>query len=716
LDQACAGDADLRREIERLLTAHPLLKQFLEQPAGPPAGGTGPFTPSAAPAPALAVGSVVAGRYKLRERLGEGGMGVVYVADQTHPVQRRVALKVVKAGLDSAAALTRFEQERQALALMDHPHIAKILDAGTTDAGRPFFVMELVKGIPITKYCDQEKLSPRERLELFVPVCQAVQHAHQKGVIHRDLKPSNILVALYDGRPVPKVIDFGVAKTLGPRLSEHSVYTEAGTMVGTLEYMAPEQAELNNLDIDTRADVYALGVVLYELLTGSVPFPRKQLQAAGLAEMLRVIKEVEPPRPSTRLSSSGDLPSLAAVRKLEPRRLTKLVRGDLDWIAMKCLEKERARRYETANGLAMDLQRYLADEPVLAGPPSFGYRLRKFVQRNRPQAIAAVVVLLALLGGVAGTTWGMIEAKRQERIAQGALEAQTRLRVAAEEAAAAEAAAKQEAKRQLSQLGVVVFVLNHAFGDFDIDEPAQPDEPANEPTLDRLGRRLNRALGSLSDESVGEGLVAARLFTGFAGAVRFAGGYEAGCLRMYELARPILTKELGPDDPETLACMFNWAEALDASGQSREAVATASDLLARQRRLHPAGDVRTAKTLFVLGSALLKTEEYADAEPALRECLAIRAKKRPDTWELAGTRSLLGAVLVGQKKYAEAEPLLREGYAGLKRREATMPAGNKVRLSDAVERLVQFYEATDKPDEAAKWRKELEARDAPPPQ
>ena len=341
---------------------------------------------------------VFAGRFKLRQKLGEGGMGEVWVADQAAPVQRRVAIKVVRPGLDSERMLARFDQERQALALMDHPNIAKVLDAGEAD-GRPYFVMELIKGVPITEYCDRARLSPRERLALFVPVCEAVQHAHQKGVVHRDLKPSNILVALYDGRPVPKVIDFGIAKATGPRLTDRSIYTEVGALVGTLEYMAPEQAELNNLDIDTRADVYALGAILYELLTGSVPFSRQELQAAGFLEMLRVIREVEPPRPSTKLSKSGTLPSVADVRRTDPQKLVSLMRGELDWIILKCLEKDRGRRYQAASGLARDLEHYLADEPVEACPPTAGYRLRKFARKYRtPMLVAGAFVLLLALG------------------------------------------------------------------------------------------------------------------------------------------------------------------------------------------------------------------------------------------------------------------------------------------------------------------------------
>ena len=409
--EACGGDEARIAHVEALLAAADGPDSLLDRPAAdiPVATIDQPTTESP--------GTVI-GPYKLIEQIGEGGMGSVWMAQQTEPVKRLVAVKLIKAGMDSRQVIARFEAERQALALMDHPNIARVLDAGTTGAGRPYFVMDLVKGVPITRYCDEHHLTPRQRLELFIPVCQAVQHAHQKGIIHRDLKPSNVLVALYDGKPVPKVIDFGVAKAAGQQLTDKTLVTGFGAIVGTLEYMSPEQAEVNQLDIDTRSDIYSLGVLLYELLTGSPPFSRKELEKAGMLEMLRVIREQEPSKPSTKLSTAEGLPTLAANRGTEPAKLTKLVRGELDWIVMKALEKDRNRRYETANGFAMDVQRYLADEPVQACPPSAGYRLRKFVRRHKGPVLAGLLILLALVAGVVGTTYGLIRAEQQRLVVE----------------------------------------------------------------------------------------------------------------------------------------------------------------------------------------------------------------------------------------------------------------------------------------------------------
>jgi tetratricopeptide (TPR) repeat protein len=434
LDELAGGDHGLRDRVAALLAAHRQADSFLERPAAP-VGGTvdqAPGAPvdagAAEGAAAEGPGAVLGGRYKLVEEIGEGGMGTVWMAQQQEPVKRLVALKLIKAGMDSNQVLARFEAERQALAVMDHPNIAKVLDAGATLSGRPYFVMELVKGAPLTKYCDEQRLTPRERLELFVPVCQAIQHAHQKGVIHRDVKPSNVLIALYDGKPVPKVIDFGIAKATGQPLTEHTLVTGSGAVVGTLEYMSPEQAELNQLDVDTRSDVYSLGVLLYELLTGTTPLEKKRLKEAALLEVLRLIREEEPPRPSTRLSSTDELPAVAANRGLEPKKLSGVVRGELDWIVMKCLEKDRNRRYETANGLARDVERYLADEPVLACPPSAWYRARKFTRRNRAALAVAGGALLFLALLVGGGGWVVRDrAAREQEIARDRLARRQRL-------------------------------------------------------------------------------------------------------------------------------------------------------------------------------------------------------------------------------------------------------------------------------------------------
>jgi tetratricopeptide (TPR) repeat protein len=415
LDTACAGDDALRMCVSQLLVQHEKNESFLLD-APVPLGASADTIDQAS----VAVPGTLIGPYKLLEAIGEGGMGMVWMAQQTEPVKRLVALKLIKAGMDSRQVIARFEAERQALALMDHPNIARVLDGGMTSAGRPYFVMDLVKGASITKFCDEHHLTPRQRLELFLPVCQAVQHAHQKGIIHRDLKPSNVLVALYDGRPMPKVIDFGVAKAAGQSLTDNTLVTGFGNIVGTLEYMSPEQAEINQLDIDTRSDIYSLGVLLYELLVGSPPFTRTELETAGMLEMLRVIREQEPSKPSTKLSTADGLPTLAANRGTEPAKLTKMVRGELDWIVMKALEKDRNRRYETANGFAMDVQRYLADESVLACPPSAGYRLRKFARRNKGGLAVAALALffLVLLGSGAGWAWRDRSAREAEAARQ----------------------------------------------------------------------------------------------------------------------------------------------------------------------------------------------------------------------------------------------------------------------------------------------------------
>jgi eukaryotic-like serine/threonine-protein kinase len=440
LEQACAGDLTLRANISKLLAAHAKADRFFtgvaelmrEEDASPSAAGAANVS-SAKRSPDIVsdeqTGTLI-GHFKILEKIGEGGCGVVYMAEQQEPIRRRVALKIIKLGMDTKAVIARFEQERQALALMDHLSIARVLDAGATETGRPYFVMELVRGIRITEYCDQNQLDTRQRLALFVQVCHAIQHAHQKGVIHRDIKPSNILVTLHDGVPVPKVIDFGIAKATGEeRLTDKTLFTSYGYLIGTPAYMSPEQAEMSGLDVDTRSDIYSLGVLLYELLTGATPFDQKELLKSGLDQMRRTLQEKDPHRPSTKLNTlhGTELTRTALHRHTEPPKLRSQLNGDLDWIVMKALEKDRSRRYETANGLAMDIGRHLNNEPVVARPPSQLYRFQKLVHRNKVTFVAVAAVIAALIIGLGASTWLFFGERQARQRAVAAEQQQTRL-------------------------------------------------------------------------------------------------------------------------------------------------------------------------------------------------------------------------------------------------------------------------------------------------
>jgi serine/threonine protein kinase len=443
-DGACAGDAALRAEVEALLAAHARAGDFLESP-GPALTETVEMPPGAE-----LTGTAI-GPYKLLKQIGEGGFGMVFLAEQQEPIRRQVALKILKPGMDSKQVLARFEAERHALALMDHPNIARVLDAGQTGAGRPYFVMEFVAGLPITEACDRGRLTPQQRLELFLHVCRAVQHAHQKGIIHRDLKPSNVLVALGDAGPQVKVIDFGIAKALGGRLTEQTLCTGLAQMIGTPLYMSPEQAGVSNVDVDTRSDIYSLGALLYELLTGTTPFEKERLKRAAYEEFRRIVREEEPPRPSNRLSGTDALASISAQRHMEPAKLTKLVRGELDWIVMKALDKDRNRRYETASAFAQDVERYLHDEPVQACPPSPWYRFRKFARRNR--AILTIVGLVAVVLGLATaiSTREAVRANEAEGLAEERLEKEKEATQAALHARAESEGRRLEVSREKAE-------------------------------------------------------------------------------------------------------------------------------------------------------------------------------------------------------------------------------------------------------------------------
>ncbi len=565
------------------------------------------------------------GRYRLLQRRGEGGMGEVWLAEQTQPVHRQVALKVIKAGMDSAQVVARFEAERQALALMDHPSIATVFDGGTTPEGRPYFAMEYVKGEPITAYCDRHRLSTSQRLELFIQLCEGVQHAHQKGIIHRDLKPSNVLVTIQDDRPVPKIIDFGVAKATARTLTERTLFTELGVLIGTPEYMSPEQAEMGGLDIDTRTDIYALGVLLYELLTGSLPFDRKELRQAGLAEVQRIIREKEPPRPSTRITQLGPASTETAKnRHTEPSRLVSELRGDLDWITMRALEKDRTRRYQTANALAMDARRHLNNEPVLAGPPSATYRAKKFVRRHR-FGVAAGVTLVLLLAAFAGAM--AVQARRIAR-------------------------ERDKAER------LAVFMVDL----FKVSDPseARGNTITAREVLDKGAEKISR---ELKDEPETQAKLMATM-----GNVYASLGLYGPATPLLEDALRIRHQVLGDTHPEVVDSMSNLGWLLLKKGEYEKAESLFRDVLSLRRTLfgneHPA----VGSALTSLGNVLFEETDYAGAEPFYREALAIR-RRFPGKGEedLMSSLSNLGALLHYEGDLAAAEPLYREALAARRR-------------------------------------------------
>jgi eukaryotic-like serine/threonine-protein kinase len=652
LDRACAGDPQLQKILEQLVRDYFQAGSFLEHP--PSALDPGLTATHGPAASAPAVGSRI-GAYTLRELMGEGGMGLVYVAEQSEPVRRKVALKLVKPGMDTRQVLARFEAERQALALMDHPNIARVLEAGSTPGGRPYFAMELVRGTPITEFCDANRLDLKKRLGLFLQVCAAVQHAHQKGVIHRDLKPSNVLVAVHDVESVVKVIDFGVAKATGQSLTDKTVYTAVAQIVGTPVYMSPEQAGQSSLDVDTRTDVYALGVLLYELLTGTTPFERERLKSVGLEEFCRVVREEEPARPSTRLSTlnAARLTTLADRRGADPRRLSSQVRGELDWVVMKCLEKDRNRRYESASGLAADIRRYLADEPVEARPPSFAYRARKFARRNRGPVVAGTLVLLALVGGIVGTTAGFLRARAEaadKDVARGAAVAESARATVAEE----------EAKRDRDK-ALAAEADTRAFSSFLINQvlaAGRPRDVQGGLGVDvTLAQALDAAEGQLATVFAGQPKAEALTRKHLGITWRNLGKYPKAVEHL-ERAVALFEQEYGPDHHNTLDAMNSLAQAYLGGEHWRKAIPLLERVLERRKAVLGPDDPQTHISMNSLGSEYTRAWQWDKARPLLEYVLEKRrAALGPDHPDTVRSMNYMASLYKSMGEYAKAEPL-----------------------------------------------------------
>jgi tetratricopeptide (TPR) repeat protein len=611
LDAACGTDSALRRRVEVLLRAAENAGDFLEEPPtglSEDADATQLVTELISEKPGDRIG-----RYKLLEQIGEGGCGTVYLAEQEEPVRRRVALKVIKLGMDTKQVIARFEAERQALALMDHPNIAKVLDGGATPTGRPYFVMELVRGVRITQFCDQARLPTEARLRLFVLVCQAIQHAHQKGIIHRDLKPSNILVTVNDGMPVPKVIDFGIAKATGQRLTDKSLLTQFHSFIGTPAYTSPEQAEMSSVDIDTRSDIYSLGVLLYELLIGRTPFDGEELLRSGLDEMRRILRETEPVRPSTRLSTltADELTTSARRRHTESPKLIHLVRGDLDWIVMKALEKDRTRRYETASGLAGDVQRHLDDEPVQARPPRLAYKAGKFVRKHRGAVVGASAVLVVLLAGLAASTILYL----RERAAWASEAAQ---RNTAERHAVAETAARKEAE-------TISTFFKELFWSPDPEEDGRAGD-FNE-SLARAGQKLEADLARLGAQRITVQEVLSATYSAY-------GLYREAAPLLEEVRNHYLAN-FGPEHPDTLRVMTHLASEYSRTGRRDEAFQLNEELLALYGKVLGPEDVQTIYAKSRLANSYAFAGRREEALKLREEGLALKRTKfgaeHPDT-------------------------------------------------------------------------------------
>jgi eukaryotic-like serine/threonine-protein kinase len=611
LDDGCRGNAELRARVEQLLYAH--------QAMGKIGGHDAEDEPEATIVPIHEGPGTLVGPYKLLQLIGEGGFGLVYMAEQEKPVRRTVALKIIKPGMDSAQVVARFESERQALALMDHPNVARVLDAGATQSGHPYFVMELVKGVPITEFCDKNHFPLDQRLKLFLDVCHAIQHAHQKGVIHRDIKPSNVMVTLHDGVPVVKVIDFGIAKATGQKLTERTLFTAYGQMIGTPAYMSPEQAEMSGLDVDTRTDVYSLGVLLYELLTGTTPLEVERLRDVGYAKMQKLIQEEATPRPSLRLSSLGESATLiAGNRGLDVQRLRRLLASDLDWIVMKALEKDRNRRYPTPDAFADDIERYLQLEAIEARPPSTVYRLRKFALRNRVAVLTVSAVAVALLAGITVSLLQTIRAMHAEKAALASAERERNASNAATIAALAEKRAKDAAvAREAETKTVLGFVQDHVFA------AARPEKQAG--GLGRgvtLEKAIESAVPYVETSFRNEPLVEARLRLTLAWSYHYLGDGKAA-LQQATAAQALFTRHSGKESADTLASRDGLSAAYSDLDRYQEALSLDQETLAIRNSISGSDPRDIVRTMGSVAFDQIHLGRYPEAQRLCDEALSL---------------------------------------------------------------------------------------------
>ena len=697
---ACQDDPELKQEVLSLLESHDNAGDFLENSILAPISLI-----TEKPGDTI-------GRYRLLEKIGEGGFGIVFMAEQQHPVRRRVALKVIKPGMDTRQVIARFEAERQALALMDHPNIARVLDAGATDTGRPYFVMELVKGVPITDYCDKCNLTPEQRLELFVPVCRAVQHAHQKGIIHRDLKPTNVMVTLHDGQPVPKVIDFGIAKATGQQLTEKTLFTNFTQLVGTPLYMSPEQAELSGLDVDTRSDVYSLGVLLYELLTGTTPFDKAVLGKAAYDEVRRIIREEDPPKPSTRISTMGEaLSAVSNHRATEPKKLGQFVRGELDCIVMKALEKDRTRRYETADALAADVRHFLEGEPVSARPASAAYRARKFATKHKVGFAAAAAVAAALVLGIIGTTAGLVRARSEKAQAQRESGRATAVSGFLQSVLAS---ARPDAVGG-GQDAKVVDLLKWADSRIETELAGQPEAQIQTrytlyASYCSLGLKseslasLDRAYTASQQAGMEQAEIGIRVALHKARVDVMFGGTLDASERLARTAAERAQRLLGEDHEVTLFSYGVMGKLCDAAGKTAEADDNYRRLEDGLRRLKSLkmSDAAVAMTLSDYAGVLRSRGEFARAETHCREALTIATAARrrmtmAEIWAFEG----LGEALQNQDKWQEAAKVYENALADLR------PRVGDAQLKELMNRCAEALRRLGREEDAAKVQQQL---------